>query len=209
MIRKDKVIVGLILINVVVCGGYLLFQEVRKNDPEYDTTRLPIPAERIIGNVDELRGKKEATYTLIEFGDYQCPPCASQHPKIEELLKKHEGKLRFGFKHFPLPIHGNAVPAAELAERARVNGKFWEMHDHLFSLNARLNDEDLVKAAKKFQIKLGAKDGFSEMFNTRLLRDKMTAKEVDVKGTPTFILCKPDGTSLKIKSLDVCSKIIK
>jgi protein-disulfide isomerase len=87
-----------------------------------------------VGNDDHTRGPAGAPLTLIEYGDFQCPYCAQAHAVVREIERRFAGRLRFVFRQFPLrQIHQHAEAAAEAAEAAGAQGRFWEMYDQLFS----------------------------------------------------------------------------
>ena len=89
----------------------------------------PVDAER-----DHVRGHPHAPVTLVEYGDFQCPDCGYAYPVVEELLARFGHQLRFVFRHMPLnDLHPRAEAAAEAAEAAGAQGRFWEMHDRLFT----------------------------------------------------------------------------
>src|SRR3979411_1586394 len=106
-----------------------------------------------VAPADHVLGDEHATVTLIEYGDYECPHCGHAHP-IVKAVKKHFGKqLRFVYRHFPLTqIHRNADTAAEAAEFAGVNGRFWEMHDGIFENQDRLSVPLLVELAEELEL---------------------------------------------------------
>jgi protein-disulfide isomerase len=79
-----------------------------------------------------IRGPADATVTLEEFGDFQCPPCGALSEPLNELERDYKAKMRFVFHQFPLVNHANAKPAAYAAEAAGLQGRFWEMHDLLY-----------------------------------------------------------------------------
>ncbi len=80
-----------------------------------------------------VKGDPDASVTLAEYSDFQCPACAQFYPYIKDILSEHGDSIRFEYRHFPLiNIHPQAVPAARAAEAAGQQGKFWEMHDKLF-----------------------------------------------------------------------------
>jgi len=92
----------------------------------------PKPKEIKVGN-SAFRGTGGAPVVIIEFSDFQCPYCQRVNPTLEQIFKEYEGKVLFAFKHYPLTgLHPHAQKAAESAECARDQGKFWEMHDKLF-----------------------------------------------------------------------------
>src|SRR5436190_1260929 len=101
-----------------------------------------------VGKRDHIQGQATAIVTLVEYGDYQCPFCGDIYPIIKRLQKHFGEQLRFVFRNFPLvKIHAFAQRAAEAAEAAGAQGKFWEMHDYLFEHQATLDAENLVRAA--------------------------------------------------------------
>lgn len=81
---------------------------------------------------DHVRGPATAKLTLIEYGDYQCPPCVGSFEAAEKVLARHRTDLRFVYRHHPSRRHRNAIQAAKAAEAAEMQGKFWEMHRALF-----------------------------------------------------------------------------
>ena len=91
---------------------------------------------------DHAEGPADAPLTLVEYGDYQCPYCGAAYPVVKRLQKTLGKKLRFVFRNFPLTqIHPYALIAAEAAEAAALQGKFWEMHDLLFEQQTLLKPE--------------------------------------------------------------------
>src|SRR6266436_79797 len=98
---------------------------------------------------DHIQGSSSAVVTLVEYGDYQCPFCGDVYPIIKKLQKHFGEQLRFVFRNFPLvKIHAFAQRAAEAAEAAGGQDKFWEMHDYLFEHRLEAFDvENLVRAA--------------------------------------------------------------
>ena len=97
---------------------------------------------------DHSLGADHARVTVVEYGDFECPSCkvAVQTPKL--LLDRFPNRIRFIFRHFPLQdAHPHALMAAEVAETAAAQGKFWEMHDLLFQNQAHLKDKDLYRHA--------------------------------------------------------------
>src|SRR3954469_18254731 len=87
-----------------------------------------------IGSEDHIRGNPHAPVTLTEYGDYQCPFCGEAQQIVLDLLKRLPDTVRASFRHFPLSqVHPRALLAAEAAEAAAAQGKFWEMHDTLYA----------------------------------------------------------------------------
>jgi protein-disulfide isomerase len=140
---------------------------------------------------DHLVGPDTAPVTLLEYGDYQCPSCGAAFPIVHEVRRHLGDKLRFAFRNFPLSeVHPHAVHAAETAEAANAQGKFWEMHDYLFTHQAKLADAQLVEGAR--ELGLDAERVRRELAdNTYLPRvrdDFSSGVRSGVNGTPTFYI---------------------
>src|SRR5256885_11931721 len=102
---------------------------------------------------DHTLGPAKAAVTLVEYGDFECPHCRRAHPLIQRVLRQMGDTLRFVFRHFPLAeAHPHARHAAEMAEAAAAQGKFWEMHDTLFENQDALEDKDLLTYAANLGI---------------------------------------------------------
>jgi protein-disulfide isomerase len=147
---------------------------------------LPVSSNR-----DHIQGPQTAPITLLEYGDYECPYCG-QAFKIVKLVQNLLGdNLRFVFRNFPLTqIHPHAQHAAEAAECAGVQNRFWEMHDILYEHQQALEDEDLegyaglLKLDKhKFQ-----SDLYNHSFANRVREDFLSGIRSRVNGTPTFYI---------------------
>lgn len=143
-----------------------------------------------------IKGNPDATVTLVEYSDFECPACAQFSPYIKELINEYGDSLRFEYRHFPLiNIHANAVPAARAAEAAGQQGKFWEMHDKLFenqsvwtrssSPTAAFNQyaEELGLDMEKFKLHLG-----STVITDSINASFTEAREQGFTGTPSFLL---------------------
>ena len=96
--------------------------------PEHQP-KLAIP----VSDKDHAQGSADAPVTLVEYGDYECPYCGRAYPVVKQIQKELGERLRFVFRNFPLSqVHPHAQHAAEAAEVAATQGRFWEMHDYLF-----------------------------------------------------------------------------
>ncbi len=144
-----------------------------------------------VSATDHVQGAADAPVTLLEYGDYQCPYCGLAYP-IVQAVQKHLGKkLRFVFRNFPLTqAHPMAELAAEAAEAAGAQGKFWEMHDALYENQAQLGPP-LVEALAT-RLKLDAtkfrSDLESRAFQSRVKHDFMGGVRSGVSGTPGFFV---------------------
>ncbi|MGH3505357.1 MAG: Na+/H+ antiporter NhaA, partial [Nocardioidaceae bacterium] len=140
---------------------------------------------------DHVRGPDDAPVTLVEYGDFQCSTCGRAEPVVRELLVEFGTDLRYVFRHLPLDeVHDNAQLAAEAAEAAGVQGRFWEMYQLLFTHQNDLGAEDLHRYAEELGLDIKR---FSEELRTRthaprVTRDGETADRGGITGTPTFFI---------------------
>jgi CRP-like cAMP-binding protein len=140
---------------------------------------------------DHLRGPVDAPLTLVEYGDFECPFCGRATGTVEELRERFGDRLRYVFRHVPLvDVHPHARLAAEAAEAAGVQGRFWEMHDRLFAGQDRLTAADLLEhaAAVGLDVPRFARDLGSSRFARRVEEDVESAEASGVTGTPTFFV---------------------
>src|SRR5215813_8464511 len=87
-----------------------------------------------VSNIDHTLGPDHAPVTVVEYGDFECPNCKQAAPAVKLLLERFTERVRFAYRHFPLEdVHPHALLAAQAAECASGQGKFWEMHDLLFA----------------------------------------------------------------------------
>jgi len=189
---RPFLIIAIVLVAAVV-GGFLLLRSGGNND--YST--VPEPSAE-----PQHKPPAEAVVTLEEFGDYQCPPCGALHPTLKKLKQEFGPNLNLVFRNLPLTtIHKNALAAAQAAEAARVQNRFWEMHDLLYE-NQNLWTDDINPRTifLKFAADLGldtelfVRDMDGEQVKLRIEADQDAAAELGVIGTPTILL---DGRQLR------------
>lgn len=145
---------------------------------------------------DRVRGSINAPFTLVEYSDFQCPACSAYEPMIQRLIKENPEKVRLVYRHYPLrSIHANAQAAAEAAEAANIQGKFWEMHDVLFNTQTDWSNEKNPSAKfEEYARSLGLNvDQFKSDSKSKAVKDKIDADyssgtRSGVQGTPTFFL---------------------
>lgn len=144
-----------------------------------------------VSGQDHIQGSEQASITLLEYGDYQCPFCGLAYPVVKRL-QRHFGKdLRFSFRNFPLiQSHEHALLAAVAAEAAGNQGRFWEMHDMLYEHQDRLGSQDLTRYATNLQLNLRKfdEDIKSEALLNRVRADYLSGEMSGVEGTPTFFI---------------------
>jgi Na+/H+ antiporter NhaA len=176
--------------------AWLAFAVVRRLPADLRARQLGNTAETIVDLADDIdperdhiRGQADAPVTLLEYGDFECPYCGAAAPIIAKLLEHLE--LRYVFRHLPLTdVHPNAQTAAEAAEAAGAQGRFWEMHDRLMSNQDALAPRDLYRHAADLGLDL---DRFSDELRrrrhaARIAEDVRSADSSGVSGTPTFFI---------------------
>jgi len=147
--------------------------------------KVPVTSE------DHVQGPENAEATLVEYGDYECPYCGRAHPIVKQVQKHFGKRLRLVFRNFPLSeMHPQAEAAAETAEFAGAQGKFWQMHDLLYENQARLGAPLYLELAQ--QLELPAADLRKALadgtYKTRVHADFNGGVRSGVNGTPTFFI---------------------
>jgi protein-disulfide isomerase len=138
---------------------------------------------------DHVQGAEDAPLELVMYGDFQCPYCAAAQSIVRRVRDRTDGRLRFAFRHLPLPeVHPDAQRAAEAAEAAAAQGRFWEMHDALYANRGALGESDLIAVARR--LGLDTERFATELRNgtyaNRVARDAQSAREAGVMATPAF-----------------------
>ena len=162
--------------------------DIEKRSLDVMPSMLAVPVD--LGR-DHFTGPRDGAVTLVEYGDYECPGCGRAYPLIKQLQERFSNRLTFVFRHFPMfTVHRHASTAAQAAEAAAVQGKFWEMHDLLYSDQNRLEMNDFTFYALKlglelyrFEAALG--DG---SFERRIEEDYRGGERSGVQGTPSLFI---------------------
>ena len=140
---------------------------------------------------DHIQGSRGARVTLVEYGDYQCPDCVQAFPIMIDIQEHLGDRLRLVFRNFPLSkVHPHAQRAAEAAEAAGAQGRFWEMHDYLLQHQAGLEDGALLQFAGETGLDVARfrRDVDSHAFAARVQEDVQSGTQSGVTGTPTFFI---------------------
>jgi protein-disulfide isomerase len=207
-------IIVIVLVGALAVGWVLLRQPSEKaNGP----TPTPNPAGEVKGaEPPHMRGNPNAPVLVEEFGDFQCPSCGSYHPELKKIEAEFGDKLKVIFRELPLmPMHEHALMAAQAAEAAGIQGKFWEMHDLLYENQAKwVEQKDLVPVFVDYAKQIGInpdqfmKDLSGETVTQRIFQDGKRAHSFGLKGTPSFFVngkeakddqWKPDGLRQMIR----------
>lgn len=140
-----------------------------------------------VASSDHIRGNKNAPITIMEFSDYQCPFCSRFHDTMKQVMAKYPNQVRWVFKHFPLEsIHPYARKAAEAAECAGEQNKFWEYTDAIYANQTSLNEEYLQTAAKNVGLNTSKFSSClsSGKYSNRVNADLQQGQTYGVRGTP-------------------------
>ena len=149
--------------------------------------RLSVP----VNAEDHIQGPPDASVTLLEYGDYECPHCGHAYTIIKAVQRHFGDDLRFVYRHFPLvEIHPLAEPAAETAEFAGSHGRFWQMHNLLYENQDQLSPTLLTALTSALDLDPEELGNALELglFLPRVRRDIASALESGVQGTPTFFI---------------------
>jgi protein-disulfide isomerase len=179
---------------LIIGGSIVAIIAILVGVSQFKAGSKPIASEAVIREDSHVTGPENAKVTLVEFGDYQCPACASSEPMIKQLIAAYPNDLRFSFRNFPLlSIHPNAMDTAKAAEAAALQGKFWEMHDLLYEQQnvwANLgNPDDQLKAyAEQLDLDVNKfmSDYRGQATTDRVNRDFNDGGALGVNATPTF-----------------------
>jgi NhaA family Na+:H+ antiporter len=188
----DQARVGVLVASALAALlGWALFRLADRRRPPGAGARPVLLDPPVDADRDHVRGPVDAPLTLVEYGDFECPFCGRATGTVEELRERFGDRLRYVFRHVPLDdVHPHARLAAEAAEAANAQGRFWELHDRLFAGQDRLTAPDLLEhaAAAGLDVPRFARDLGSGRFARRVEEDVESAEASGVAGTPTFFV---------------------
>jgi protein-disulfide isomerase len=153
--------------------------------------RQPFELTVPVTEADHSIGPADAPVTVVEYGDLECPNCKQAAPVVKLLLHRFAGRMRFVYRHFPLEeVHSHAIQAAEAAECAGAQGRFWPMHDLLFENQAHLKLHELSHYAERLQLDI-ARYTFEmddHVYLQRIREHMQNGLESGARSTPTFFV---------------------
>lgn len=143
-----------------------------------------------VGPGDHIEGKTSATITLVEYGDFQCSHSGEAYPLIKKLMKEFHDELLFVFRNFPDETHPEAMIAAQAAEAAGLQNKFWEMHDLIFEQHEQLTEDNLIYFAESLNLDVEQfeSDRASQNVLSKIESDVESGIRSGVEDTPTFFI---------------------
>lgn len=139
---------------------------------------------------EHLRGSPDADIVIVEYGDFQCPYCARAYPTLVELQQRHGERVALVYRHLPLEMHPYALAAAEAAEAAATQGKFWPMHDALFQHQAQMAPGQLPLLAREAGLDAARfeEDIAGGRHRERIRRQAAEGESLGASGTPSFFI---------------------
>ena len=192
MSQETKIVaaIGIITVLIIGVGAFFLGGSSSPDKP-----RPPADANTLVRPDSHKIGSESAKVTLVEFGDFQCPACGASHPIVKQLTEEYRGDVNFVFRNYPLPMHKNAQKAANAAESAGAQKKFFEMHDLLFENQAEWGEsnkpeEFFEKYAKELDLDIEKfnYDIKDKKYESKIKADQTDGNALGVNSTPTFFI---------------------
>ncbi len=211
MNQESKVLLIIGLITVLIIGGGIgLLGHSSSPSPTPSSTtpvnqqllirpdsfRTTLPIDQSVNPQTAATSSAQLTkVTIVEFGDFECPACAQAEPVVKQVMREYQGKVTYVFRNFPLPQHQYAMVAAEAAEAAGAQGKFWQMYDKLYS-----NQNQWVQNSKPMdyfsqyaqQIGLNTNQFTADVngnkYQDKIQQDYSDAVALQISYTPTFYI---------------------
>lgn len=209
MSREAKILTA--IFTVIVGAMIAVFMFAGGGEKESTDSNSPVDTSKLVRENSHKYGN--GPVTVVEFGDFQCPACAAAEPTVQRLKDEYKDKITFVYRNYPLPNHKNAISAAEAAEAAGTQGKYWEMNRKLFETQTQW--QDLPNPVDQFasyarELGLDADQVKKEINENKHIdfinSDKEDGNSVGVTGTPTFFI---DGKKADSFSYDTLKSMIE
>jgi protein-disulfide isomerase len=151
---------------------------------------MPASLDPPLGPGDHVDGPADAPLELVMYGDFQCPYCTAAQSIIRRVRERLDGRLRFAFRHMPLPAHPDADNAAQASEAAAAQGAFWPMHDALYAARGRLSLDELGGRADAIGLdgERVRREVAAGIHAERVARDERSGRAAGITGTPAFFV---------------------
>lgn len=204
MSNEAKTLFGIGIVTLIILFGGVYF--LSKTPTGVNTRTQKADSKLLIRKESNKITAESAKLTLVEFVDFQCPGCGNMHPVVKQILKDNKGKITFVYRNYPLSQHKNAQIAAEAAEAAGSQRKYWEMVDLLFENQAEWSESNtpldiFADYAKRLTLDVEKfKQEVSDQSHIdKINQDKDDGNNLGVNSTPTFFINneKFEGTDLR------------
>lgn len=191
------------IIFIIITVGILAALVAFSDNSKLDVSKVDINAIQTANSQDgdigdHVTGKDGSKVILIEYGDFQCPPCASAYPVVKSITDQYKDQMQFVFRNFPITeAHPNAKAATGTAEAAGLQGKYWQMYDKIYETQTDWSDLSITERSKFFEnlaneigldIKKFNADLSSSSISEKINYDIALGKKAGVDATPTFYL---------------------
>jgi protein-disulfide isomerase len=194
MTQEAKVLTGIGIVTIIIVIAAVFFFGGKSQNKE--TEKITADQTKALVKKDSHKIEaKGAKVTIVEFGDFQCPACGSAYPIVEKILQDYKGKVTFVFRQYPLPAHQNAHAAAEAAEAAGAQGKFFDMYNALYSnqkdWGESKNAMDYFKKyaeAMDLDMEKFVSDVEGKKYAAKIQADQNDGNAAGISATPTFFI---------------------
>ena len=171
------------------------------SEPEKTMLRIPV------NELDHVVGPTNATVVVVHYGDYQCPDCHRRHRAIQKVVDELVASVRLVYRHFPLVnVHPDALRAAEAAEVAAAQNKFWEMHRRLYTHPEKLGNRELRRHAQGIGLDLDRfdRDMASSTYADQILKNYYNSLTNGITGAPTTFI---NGVLYPMSAVDLVKTV--
>jgi len=189
MSTDSKVFIGIGIVTLILIVGGVFILGGKNNTVDQSQIDLSV----LNSNIRHAKGNPEAPVKIVEFADFECPACGTVNPIVEKVVADNQDKIYYAFRNYPFSTHKNSKVAAQAAEAAGIQNKFWEMQDLLFK-----NQNDWIESSNPEEIFTSYAQGLSldtEKFKNDykaagniIDQDLADGNKVQIKATPTFFI---------------------
>lgn len=196
MTNEAKILGGLAIVTIGIVIAAAMFFGGKSDNSNTQSVTISKDQQKLLVHSDSHEMKASgAKVTLVEFGDFQCPACGAAYPIVTQLLANYQGKINFVFRNYPLPVHQNAPMAAEAAEAAGAQGKFFEMYNQLYSHQNDWGETNnpmdyFTKYAQAMGLNMDkfTSDVKNNVYSKKIQQDVNDGNALGVQATPTFYI---------------------
>lgn len=188
-LKRNLPILLIGILTVGIFGGIIVLSQFKKENPTPQKVEI-VPEETLVSTDSLYVGKEDAPVVLVEFADFECPACKVFSPIIKKFYNDNQDIIKVVLKHYPLPQHTLAKSAANAAEAAGEQGKFWEYATVLYENQPNFSRDNYIKFAGDIGLDVTkfANDLDANKYNDKIKRDMDLANSLNVNATPTFYL---------------------